>query len=173
MALTCRMCKAQRLTRFLDLGFTPPADAFLRREQLAEPETHYPLQVYLCRDCGLSQLGIVVSPEILYRRDYPYEASTTRTGQQHWAEFAESVAQRFRFPKDSLAVDIGSNVGVLLSQFRKQGFRILGVDPASNIVRLAERQGVETLDELWSPEVAQLIRRTRGAASVITATNSF
>ncbi len=173
MAQTCRMCKGSRLTRFLDLGFTPPADSFLRREQLAEPETHYPLQVYLCEDCGLSQLGFVVSPEILYRHDYPYEASITRTGQEHWAEFAAGVAKRFGHPRGSLAVDIGSNVGVLLSELATRGYRILGIDPASNIVRLAERRGVETLDELFSPEVAKQVVRSKGHAAVITATNVF
>jgi SAM-dependent methyltransferase len=173
MALICRMCKSTRLARFLDLGFTPPADSFLRREQLSEPETHYPLQVFLCEQCGLSQLGYVVSPEVLYRHDYPYEASTTRTGREHWAEFAKSVAERFAFPAGSLAVDIGSNVGVLLSEFATHGYKILGVDPASNIVRLAERRGVETLDELFSPDVARQIERTRGRAAVVTATNVF
>ncbi len=173
MALICRMCKGSRLTRYLDLGFTPPADSFLRREQLAEPETHYPLQLYLCEECGLSQLGFVVSPEVLYRHDYPYEASITRTGQQHWAEFARTTAARFAHPQASLAVDIGSNVGVLLSEFANNGYRILGVDPASNIVRIAERRGVETLDELFGPDVARQIVRTHGRASVITATNVF
>jgi SAM-dependent methyltransferase len=173
MALTCRMCKSARLSRFLDLGFTPPADSFLRREQLAEPETHYPLQVYVCEECGLAQLGHVVSPEVLYRHDYPYEASTTRTGQEHWAEFARTTAERFRHPAGSLAVDIGSNVGVLLSEFAKHGYRILGVDPASNIVRIAEKRGVETLDELFSPEVAGQIVRMRGKAHVVTGTNVF
>ncbi len=167
------MCKGHRLTRFLDLGFTPPADGFLRREQLAEPETHYPLQVDLCEDCGLAQLGYVVSPEVLYRHDYPYEASITQTGQAHWAEFADDVARRFSFPAGSLAIDIGSNVGVLLSEFARNGYSILGIDPASNIARIAERRGVETLDELFSVEVARDVRKAKGRAHVITATNVF
>ena len=87
----CRTCKSENLTQFLDLGFTPPADQFLRKEQLHDPEIHYPLGVMICNDCGLAQLNHVVSPEVLYRHDYPYEASVTRTGKLHWAEFAEAV----------------------------------------------------------------------------------
>lgn len=173
MAQICRMCKGHQLAKFLDLGFTPPADSFLRREQLVEPETWYPLQVYLCEDCGLSQLGYVVSPEILYRHDYPYEASITRTGHAHWAEFADSVSERFGYPKGSLVVDIGSNVGVLLGEFARNGYSVLGIDPASNIVRIAERRGIETLDELFSPEVARQVRQSKARAHVITATNVF
>src|SRR5947209_3225776 len=131
MTQVCRMCKGHQLAKFLDLGFTPAADSFLRREQLAEPETWYPLQVYVCEDCGLSQLGYIVSPEVLYRHDYPYEASITKTGHAHWAEFADSVSGRFGYPKGSLVVDIGSNVGVLLSEFARTGHSVLGIDPAS------------------------------------------
>lgn len=170
---TCRVCNSTDLYQFLDLGFTPPADRFLRREQLTEPETHYPLTVNLCQCCGFVQLGQVVSPEVLYRQDYPYESSITRSGQSHWNEFARTVVQRFGLGANDLVVDIGSNVGVLLSAFRANGTRILGVDPASNIVRIAERNGVETLNEFFSLSVAQEIRKSKGFASVITGTNVF
>jgi len=169
----CRVCNSTDLYQFLDLGFTPPADRFLRREQLTEPETHYPLTVNICQCCGFVQLGQVVSPEVLYRQDYPYESSITRSGQSHWNEFARTVVQRFGLGANDLVVDIGSNVGVLLSAFRANGTRILGVDPASNIVRIAERNGVETLNDFFSLSVGQEIRKSKGPASVITGTNVF
>lgn len=171
--MNCRMCSSLDLTEFLDLGFSPPADRFLRREQLAEPEVHYPLRAVSCGACGLVQLDHVVSPEILYRHDYPYEASITRTGARHWDEFARSVTARFGLGARDLVVDVGSNVGVLLAAFRSRGVRALGVDPASNIVRIAERRGIETLCEFFSPEVARQIVAEKGHASVVTATNVF
>lgn len=169
----CRTCKSDDLTQFLDLGFTPPADQFLRKEQLRDPEIHYPLGVMLCNTCGLAQLSHVVSPEVLYRHDYPYEASLTKTGQLHWAEFAATVVERLGLGTDDLVIDVGSNVGVLLEAFRANGTRILGVDPASNIVRIAEKRGVETLNEFFSIDVARSILDTKGYASVITGTNVF
>jgi SAM-dependent methyltransferase len=167
------MCKSERLTEFLDLGFTPPADQFLRKEQLREPEIYYPLEVMMCADCGLAQLSHVVSREVLYRHDYPYESSLTQTGQQHWAEFAATVTKMLRLGSDDLVVDIGSNVGVLLEAFRDHGTRILGVDPASNIVRIAERRGIETVNEFLGIDVAHQILREKGHATVITGTNVF
>ncbi len=170
---TCRLCTSLDLRKFLDLGFTPPADGFLRREQLQEPETWYPLEVMVCLACGFVQLSHVVSPEVLYRHDYPYESSTTRSGRRHWGEFAETVSRRLSLGSEDLVVDIGSNVGVLLSAFRDNGARILGVDPASNIVRIAEKRGVETLNDFFGIEVAKQIVADRGKASVVTATNVF
>ena len=171
--MNCRMCGSSRLYRFLDLGFTPPADQFRRRDQLREADIYYPLQVLSCEECGLAQLGYVVSPEVLYRNDYPYESSTTRTGRQHWANFASSVVTRFSLGPKNLAVDIGSNVGVLLAAFQSHGLRIHGVDPAANIVLIAQRNGIDTDCEFFNAETAQRIAREKGLASVITATNVF
>ena len=170
---TCRMCGGSRLHRYLDLGHMPPADQFLRPEQLARPIVAYPLDVLLCESCGLSQLGYVVSPHILYQEEYPYESSLTRAGPRHFRAFAATVVERFATPRDSLAVDIGSNVGVLLSGFQEEGLRVLGVDPAANIAAIAEERGVPTLAALFSPEIASRIVAEHGTASVITATNVF
>jgi SAM-dependent methyltransferase len=171
--MSCRTCGSDRLTEFLDLGFTPPADQFLRREQLREPETHYPLQVMMCGNCGLAQLGYVVSPEVLYQRDYPYEASITRTGRLHWQELARTVKDRISLPQDALVVDIGSNVGVLLGAFKDLGARVLGVEPATNIARIAQKNGIETINAFFSSDVSKQIVAMKGPASVITATNVF
>lgn len=171
--MICRMCKSVNLKEFLNLGFTPPADQFLRKEQLREPEVYYPLEVLICCDCGLAQLSYVVSPEILYRHDYPYESSITRTGHQHWQEFAHTTVNMFKLNHNDLVIDVGSNVGVLLEAFKNQGTRILGVDPASNIVRIAEKRGIETLNEFFSIDVANQILNEKGQATLITATNVF
>jgi len=138
-----------------------------------EPVLHYPLAVMLCRNCGLAQLSYVVSPEILYRYDYPYESSVTKTGHLHWAEFAKTTTERLKLGSDDLVVDIGSNVGVLLEAFRANGTKILGVDPASNIALIAQKRGIETLNEFFGADVARQIVSEKSQATVITATNVF
>lgn len=167
------MCGEQSLESYLDLGHMPPADRFVRREQLAEPVVYFPLEVFVCTSCGLSQLGYVVKPEILYQDEYPYEASTTQAGREHFRAFAADVAHRFDFGPDPLAVDIGSNVGVLLAGLREEGFRVLGVDPAANIAALAEERGIPTIAELFGSDAARRILADHGQASVVTATNAF
>jgi len=171
--MNCRMCGSTNLYKFLDLGFTPPADQFRRKDQLKEPDVHYPLDVCVCDDCGLVQLGYVVSPEILYRNDYPYESSTTQTGHRHWSSFSKTVVENFKLSGEDLVVDIGSNVGVLLSEFKKNGVKVQGVDPAANIVMLARERGIETICEFFNMDTAEKIVSERGHASVITGTNVF
>ena len=171
--LTCRMCQSKKMYKFLDLGFTPPADQFRRKDQLKEPDVYYPLDVYMCDYCGLAQIGFVVSPEVLYRNDYPYESSTTKTGHEHWGAFAQRVTQRLNLTENNLVVDIGSNVGVLLKAFKKQGTKVQGVDPAANIVMIAQKNGIDTICDFFNKETAEKIIAEKSHASVITATNVF
>ncbi|OGN79786.1 MAG: methyltransferase [Chloroflexi bacterium GWC2_49_37] len=170
---TCRTCHSENLYKFLDLGFTPPADQFRRKDQMREPEIHYPLEVYMCEDCGLAQLTHVVSPEVLYRNDYPYESSTTKTGKAHWESFAKDVVGKFKLGEKDLVVDIGSNVGVLLEDFHKNGVSVQGVDPAANIVLLAQKRGIDTICDFFNSESVDKILAAKGQASVITGTNVF
>ena len=169
----CRLCKSKRLERFLDLGSTPPSDAFLTKDQLAEPEESFPLDAYLCLECGQVQLGYVVPPDVLYRRNYPYESSTTRTGREHFHGMAASLAEYFKLTPESLVIDIGSNVGVLLEGFKKKGVRVLGVDPATDMAKIANENGIETVPEFFTEAVAKRIVAKYGPAALIVGTNVF
>lgn len=169
----CRMCKSNELELFLDLGFHPPSDAFLTKEQLDMPEIYYPLTVYTCKKCGLMQLGYVVPAEILYNKNFPYDSSMTLTGKNHFFEMSRDVCERFKLRESSLVIDVGSNVGVLLQGFREQGMKVLGVDPAIKIAEIANANGIETWANFFNYETAKKILKLKGKAAVITATNVF
>ncbi len=169
----CRLCKSNSLSKFLDLGHHPPSDEFITQEKLKTPVTYYPLDVYLCENCGQVQLGYIVPPQILFQNDYPYESSTTETARKHWFDFSKRVVEKFHIPQDSLVMDIGSNVGALLSGFKAHDMKVLGVDPASNIAAIANHNGIETINDFFCFELAEQIASSRGKASIITATNVF
>lgn len=173
LATRCHMCKHGELIPVLDLGFHPHSDAFLRKEQLNECEATYPLRLVHCPQCGLLQIDYFVDPGILYQEEYLYQSSTTETGRKHYTEMARSIRDRFAIPSTGLAVDIGSNVGVLLGGFKEAGLKVLGVDPAQKIAEIANKNGIETIVDFFSEAVAKSIRERYGAASVITGTNVF
>lgn len=171
--MLCRACKSKILYKFLDLGFHPPSDQFRKKEQLCQSVVFYPLDVLMCEECGLVQLSYVVPPEILYQDNYPYESSMTKTGQAHFYGFADSVVADYGFASGDLAVDIGSNVGVLLEGFKRSGLQVLGIDPAANICQIAISRGIPSVANFFDINVARKIVETQGEASVITGTNVF
>lgn len=91
----------------------------------------------------------------------------------HFARLVDYVIQKYGPSKKSLIVDIGSNDGTLLQNFRKYGFNILGIEPATNVASLAMERGIETLNDFFSEKLAQQIRAEKGEASLIFSTNVF
>lgn len=168
----CRVCRSTRLTRILSLGSTPPANAFLKPEELSLPEETFPLELDFCEECSFVQLRHVVSPELLFR-NYVYVSSTSPTFVAHFKELAGMLHRRFELPREAQVVDIGSNDGVFLKPFKELGMRVLGVDPAVKIAEQATRDGIETLPHFFTPDLALEIVRTRGNAQLVTATSVF
>ena len=169
----CRMCESGSLEELLDLGHMPPSDNFLTKEDLQQSETYYPLKVLFCTDCGLAQLSYVVSPEVLFSENYPYESSTTQYLRDHFNNMAKTIANRSGFGEGDLAVDIGSNVGVLLGGFKAQGLQVVGVEPVGPLAAKANAAGLETVNTFFGPAATRDLVSSHGHASVVTATNVF
>jgi GDPmannose 4,6-dehydratase len=169
----CRMCDSQELYEFLDLGFIPPADGILSSEEIKHPEIFFPLKVCQCQNCGLTQLSYAANPRILYGEKYKYESSITETGKKHFFEMADSICRKFNLEKDSFVIDIGSNAGILLEGFKRNGMKVLGIDPAPKIAKIANERGIETWQEFISPDIAKRIMDERGKSKIITGTNVF
>ena len=168
----CRACRGSAFTRILSLGVQPPANAFVREEDLVKPELAFPLDLYFCAACSLVQLRDSVSAELLFK-NYVYVSSTSPAFVAHFRLFAEAVVRRFRLGSQSFVIDIGSNDGILLRPFQAIGMRVLGVDPAEQIAAAASAAGIETLPHFFTPDMARDIGARRGQAAIITATNVF
>lgn len=169
----CHLCGSKELTKVLDLGFHPLADFFMKESQLEEPERRYPLAVLLCKDCGHGMNSFVVPAEVRYQEnDYSYDSGNSKISVQHFIDMAREVAQRTGAKKGDLVVDIGSNIGTLLSAFKNLGLEVQGVDPAHNIAKLAEKNGIPTINDFFNNSSSEKILQ-RGKAKVITITNAF
>jgi len=169
----CQISGSSNLELIIDLDCQPLCDSLLTREQLLQPEATYPLRLYLCPESGLAQLDYVVDGSVVYHPEYPYRSGITKELEVYQRAFAKGVVDELAVPKGSLCVDIGSNDGTLLTGFKLQGMRALGVEP-TNIAKIArEENGIETLQQFFTEAMAKNIIKDYGKAKVITATNVF
>ncbi len=166
----CRVCDSTNLLVFLQLGPTPVPNGFLKAHHRHKAERFYPLDVCFCRDCGLVQLAHVVSPKVMFK-NYVYIPSTSTTMREHFSKLAKNAVEAAKAKKEELVVDIGSNDGTLLKAFKAHGMVVLGVDPAENLVKKANKEGVNTLCALFTKEVAVKLKKKYGQAKIITGTN--
>jgi cyclopropane fatty-acyl-phospholipid synthase-like methyltransferase len=161
----CLACNGTNLEKYLDLGSQPLANSF-RPKGIELPS--YPLAVNLCTDCFHTQLTVGVAPELLFR-NYLYVSGTTKTLTEYFKNFVLKVENRFGGRKLRV-LEIASNDGSLLEQFRLRGHSVQGIDPAKNLQPLSEKKGVPTIPEFWSPELAKSLTEKY---DVIIAMNVF
>ncbi len=167
---TCRICGGEDLLPYLDLGRQPPSNSFIPVAKIAD-ERSFPLEVMLCRDCGLSQLHDVVSAEAIFD-DYLYLSSTSKALCRHYAGLVANVLERFGPGDGGLMVDIGCNDGVLLKGYPPGRFRLLGIEPSS-VGKYAEEAGFEVLAAFFNEDTGRRILESHGGAEIVTATNVF
>ncbi len=169
---SCLICGNTNLTKYLSLGRAVPANSYLTKAQLKEKEFKAPLEVYFCNNCNLAQLLHIVNRSYIYS-NYAYFSSTSPMLVKHFEDYAQEVFHRFPYQAKQLVVDIGSNDGVLLKPFKKLGARVLGIDPAKNIAKIANKQGIETIADFFGKgKVGELIKKY-GKAGIITSNNTL
>jgi len=171
-AVTHCLISQQPVTKILDFGQHAYADTFVAEDQLNLSEPVFPLQVNLNADSGSIQLGYVSHAEDRYSLySYSYTSSNSKTARDHWDEYANTVKQRC--PSIKFAVEIGSNDGYLINQFRGEEVRAIGIDPSMDMCRIAKERGVEVMPALFCEPVAKDLYRRVGGANVVMANNVF
>ena len=168
----CRLCGSTRVSQVLSLEPTPPANAFVPAAMLEQPQQCFPLDIFFCQDCSHVQMLDVVDPCELFE-NYVYVSGTSPVFVKHFENYAADIRASFAPPARSLVVDIGSNDGTLLGFFGAAGHRVLGIDPARDIARIATEAGIETLCGFFTRDLADTIRAGYGPAAVVTANNVF
>ena len=172
MNLKCRGCGASKVALFLDLGDQPHCNRLIPPNLTGHKEPYYPLRVGFCQNCTMVQIDYTVPKESMFS-DYPYVSGTTKTLVQHFKDTAERLVATYHFGPGDLVVDIGSNDGTWLSQYQPLGLRVLGIDPAANVVELALKNGVPTWTRFFNEATADEILAREGNASLITAAGVF
>jgi SAM-dependent methyltransferase len=168
----CRLCGSTSLDHVLPIRPSAIGDAFVTADRLNDPQDLYPLDCYLCLECGHLQNLDVVDPDVLFR-DYTYRTSVSLGLVEHFKRYAHLVVESVGISKGSLVVEIGSNDGSLLKAFKNEGMRVQGIDPARDIAASATAEGVPTVADFFTSELARKIKAEQGEAKLFCANNVF
>lgn len=169
----CRLCNSKNLECVIKFNPTPLADEYIPKEHLDMEQSIYPLDLFLCKDCGFSQLLDVVQPQAIYF-DYLYETKSSLGLVAHFGRYAKETVESVNLARGSFVVDIGSNDGSLLKFFKdNHGMKVLGIDPAREIAKNTTESGIETLPELFNMDLSDKIKDKYGKPQLVTANNIF
>ena len=167
----CQISGAQDLKTVLSLGYLPPVNKLNKINSSLHEDAFYPAELMFSPSSKLLQLSTIVDKEILFPKEYPYTSSTTKILRENFKELYEECRKIISISSKDLVIDIGSNDGNLLNNFKKH-HKILGITP-EKIGKIAIKKGINTLIKYFNKDTANLILKKFGRAKIVTATNVF
>lgn len=171
--MKCRHCGAHLEHTFLDLGFAPPSNAYLSREDLAKSEKYYPLKVKVCCQCWLVQTEDYTQADELFSADYAYFSSTSSGWLAHAAKYAEQISQQLQLNGKSLVIEVASNDGYLLKNFVKFGIPCLGIEPTASTAAAAEKLGIPVMRTFFGEQLGRQLAAMGQQADLIVGNNVY
>ena len=137
--MKCRHCKSQLNNVFLDLGFAPPSNAYLKKDDLQKSEVYFPLKLYVCEHCWLVQTEDYAEAHQLFDDEYAYFSSVSSSWVEHSKQYSKMITEKLLLNENSFVVEIASNDGYLLKNFLQSNIPCLGIEPTASTADAAEK----------------------------------
>ena len=168
---SCQISGSKKLYKIINLGFLPPVNQLFKTNSKINKQNFFHTELLYCPLSKLVQINVIVDKKIVFPKSYPYTSSTTKILRENFNQLYKEVKKILLNKKKKFIVDIGSNDGNLLSNF-KNDFKVLGVTP-ENVGKLAIKKGIPTILKYFDQKVANQIKERDGKPNIITATNVF
>lgn len=171
--MKCRHCNTPLTHTFLDLGFAPPSNAYLSKEDLTRPEVYYPLNIKVCDECWLVQTEDYAQADEFFSHDYAYFSSTSSSWLAHARNYTEEITKRIGLNSNSLVIEVASNDGYLLKNFVEFGIPCLGIEPTDSTAEVAVKLGIPVLREFFGENVGKRLAEEGKQADLILGNNVY
>ena len=169
----CRLCLNKKLSAKLILKSIPLSEKFSSKPFSKSKLINFPISLGLCAKCKSVQTNEIVKPKLLWS-DFTYLSGQTDFIINHFKELSHKLINNFKLKKNDLIVDIGSNDGTFLNFFKRKKMKVAGIDPARNLVKIANKKGIFTIADFFnSKNVSTINKKYNKKAKLILCFNTF
>ena len=169
--MKCRYCGSVIDLTLVDLGSSPPSNAYLTKQTLHKPELWFPLRVMVCEQCWLVQTEDFADAHKLFNAEYAYFSSFSSGWLEHSKLYIADMVGRFGLNKNSHVVEIGANDGYLLQFVKARNIPCTGVEPTSSTAANAKAKGLAIVEKFLSVSLAKELVSQGKQADLIIANN--
>ena len=128
---------------FMSFGKMPVANGFIKKEDFRN-EFFFNMEVGFSEEVSLFQLNDHPKPELMFNEKYPFFTSSSKFMTAHFKNFADYLTKNF-INSNSKIIEIGSNDGTLLKNFKNLGIECVGFEPSKNVSDRANSSGIKTI----------------------------
>jgi hypothetical protein len=169
--MKCRHCDEELKHTFIDLGSSPPSNAYLTKKTLKKPEIWYPLEVMVCDCCWLVQTNDFVKADEMFANDYAYFSSYSTSWLKHAKSYVEQVSSKFNLNSESTVVEIAANDGYLLQYVKDKNIPCYGIEPTHSTAQSAREKGIEIIEDFFGVDIASSLEKQGRQANLMVANN--
>lgn len=150
--MKCRFCRSELSEKFVDLGFAPPSNAYIAKDNSKNLETYFPLDVMVCGECFLVQVDEYQDHSKIFNEDYAYFSSFSTSWLEHSKKYVERITERLSLNENSLVCEVASNDGYLLQYFKEKSIPCYGVEPTKSTADVAISKGIKTYVQFFGED---------------------
>jgi SAM-dependent methyltransferase len=167
----CRLCKSKEFNSVIDFGKVPLGNNLSHLKNYSLELEIFRLCLVRCKSCKHFQLDYEVSPDKLYATNYTYLSGVAKSFAEHFDSYSNWIIKRCNLNKNNLVLDVGSNDGTCLSSFKKKKIKVLGIDPAKLPAKIANKNGIKTINKFFNKKTSNEIKKKYGNIDFITSHN--
>jgi methylation protein EvaC len=166
--MNCKITNT-KIKPFMSFGKMPIANAFIKKKNF-EDEFFFDLEVGFSEKISLFQLKDHPSPSQMFNNKYPFYTSSSEAMKSHFKDFSDYIVKNY-LKNDSRVIEVGSNDGTFLKNFKSKNFKYVGFEPSSNVANFANKNDIFTINEFFNTESVELIKDFKTKTDVVYAAN--
>jgi len=153
---------------FMSFGQMPIANGFIKQEDFSK-EFFFNMEVGFNEEIFLFQLNEHPKPEKMFNENYPFFTGSSKYMCKHFSKYAEFVKKYLK--TNSKIIEIGSNDGTFLSNFKDMSKNIVGFEPSKNVAEIAKKNRIPTINNFFNYENIKNMKNYIGKTDLICASN--
>ena len=164
-------CKVsgKKILPFMSLGKMPMANGFLDKKDFKK-EFFYNLEVGFSNDNYLFQVNEHPKSPKIFNNKYPFYTSKSQYMIKHFKNYFNWAKKKY-LNNDSRIIEIGSNDGTFLENFKNSDLKHCGFEPSKNVANFSEKKGINVINDFFNTNNASELKDFRLKTDFICAAN--
>jgi len=168
--MICKVTK-RKIKPFMSFGKMPIANGFLKKKDFKN-EYFFNMEVGFSKEISLFQLNSHPKPKMMFNKNYPFFTGSSKGMVNHFKKYSEWIKKKYLKNKKIL-IEIGSNDGTFLSNFKKNKIFTLGIEPSNNVAKLSKKNGINTKNFFFNYQNVKKMKKFHKKTDLICAANAI